>query len=244
MPTYNKGPYISRAIRSALSQTFPFVELVITDDCSIDETSGHVARYTESDSRVRYIRNSVQLYMNANRFYSLQCSRGEWILTLDCDDELVNRTAEVDLATASNSWADMVEHQALQYTIRGGFELWPFRPPAFRVGTNETVTRAFWGRTLNWNLWLKMVQRRLYTGAMRLIGPEGCAARIEITVDRLHVGAMYRLVRKFVAIEFVGYIYYMNVLNNTVQRIRGPVRHEQHVLVDKLLVELNEKRPW
>jgi hypothetical protein len=64
-------------------------------------------------------------------------------LNLDSDDELVNRTAEVDLATAREQGADMVEHKALQYTDRRGFEPWAFRPPKFAVGTNVTLTRAF-----------------------------------------------------------------------------------------------------
>jgi hypothetical protein len=79
------------------------------------------------------------------------------------------------------------------------------------------------------------VQRRLYTGTMRLIGPEGCAARIEITVDRLHVGAMYRLVRKFVAIPFIGYIYYRNVVDNSVYRVKRQRVKADLALVQKLL---------
>jgi glycosyltransferase involved in cell wall biosynthesis len=241
MPTYNKGPFISRAIRSALAQTLPSIEVVITDDSSTDETAAHVALFLARDSRVRYFRNSPRLYMNANRFSCLLHSRGNWLLNLDSDDELVNRTAEVDLATARGQGADMVEHKALQYTALHGFEPWAFRPPKFAVGTNATLMRAFWRQSLNWNLWLKLMQRRLYIGTMWLIGPKGCAARIEITVDLLHVGTMYRLVRKFVAIPFIGYIYYRNVVDNSVYRIRGRRRQAHHALVQKLLRAAKKK---
>ena len=38
MPTFNAGRYIADSIESILNQTYTNLELLITDDCSSDET--------------------------------------------------------------------------------------------------------------------------------------------------------------------------------------------------------------
>ena len=38
MPTFNAGKYLADSIESILSQTYQNLELLITDDCSDDET--------------------------------------------------------------------------------------------------------------------------------------------------------------------------------------------------------------
>ena len=38
IPTYNHERYIGRAIESVLAQDYPRVEIVVSDDCSTDDT--------------------------------------------------------------------------------------------------------------------------------------------------------------------------------------------------------------
>ncbi len=45
IPTYNQQKYIVRAIESALSQDYPNMEIVISDDNSPDETQAIVENY-------------------------------------------------------------------------------------------------------------------------------------------------------------------------------------------------------
>ncbi|WP_415336255.1 glycosyltransferase family 2 protein, partial [Clostridium perfringens] len=56
MPSYNTAKYISETIESVQSQTYPFWELIIVDDCSTDNTDEVVKPYL-LDDRIRYLKN-------------------------------------------------------------------------------------------------------------------------------------------------------------------------------------------
>jgi glycosyltransferase involved in cell wall biosynthesis len=240
--TFNKGPYIGRAIRSALAQTLPDIEVVISDDCSTDNTSAIVRQFARLDFRVHFWRTAEQIYQNSNRWHVLQRSTGSFVLILDSDDELCNQTAEIDLANAMVHSADMVEHRAVQYSDAKGFEPWVFRRPLFTNGTNVTLANAFLRSAINWNLWLKMIKRSVYIKAMTLVGPAVCREPLQITVDRLHLGVVYRFVSRYIAIEFVGYIYYVNVPDNSRTRCPMPGRLAHHQRIDEILKEVYAMR--
>jgi glycosyltransferase involved in cell wall biosynthesis len=94
MPTYNgasrgrcsarPGGFLSEAIESVLSQSFPDFQLFITDDGSTDETATVLARY-EDDSRVHVIRQGNR-GVSAARNSSIRAGSGGLIAFLDDDD--------------------------------------------------------------------------------------------------------------------------------------------------------------
>jgi glycosyltransferase involved in cell wall biosynthesis len=171
MPTYNKGEYIVRAVSSALAQTLTDFELLISDDCSDDLTSTNLQPFLCCEPRIRYWVNDERIFTNRNRVKVVRAARGPWLLCLDSDDELMNRTAEVDYAAQLRTGADMVEHKAIQVDWSRTRLPWVFKPPPFREADNETLTKAFWNGTMNWTLWLKMMRRALYVRALQFLGP-------------------------------------------------------------------------
>jgi hypothetical protein len=64
---------------------------------------------------------------------------------------------------------------------------------------------------------------------MNWLGPEAYNAKIQITDDRLHAGAMYRLVNKYVAVQFIEY------QGNTLNRVKTESRSPQHQLAESFL---------
>ena len=61
MPVFNGAKFISYAIESLLAQTFSDFELIISDNASTDSTEKICRHYAENDSRIRYIRQHVNL---------------------------------------------------------------------------------------------------------------------------------------------------------------------------------------
>ncbi len=83
MPAYNAGPWIGRAIESALAQTPPPLEVIVVDDGSSDDTPQVCARYTD---RLCYIRQENR-GAAAARNTGIRAARGELVAFLDADDE-------------------------------------------------------------------------------------------------------------------------------------------------------------
>ena len=88
IPTYNQAAYIEKAVQSALAQTYPFIEVIVADDCSDDNTSVLMEKY-KTDSRVtykKYDRKLGRVGNYNNLLYNL--SSGNWYINVDGDDYL------------------------------------------------------------------------------------------------------------------------------------------------------------
>lgn len=88
IPTFNQAAYLPLAVRSALGQDYPNLEVVIADDASTDATP-EVARAFSDDARVRSVRRETNLGRVANYRRTLyNDARGKYVLNLDGDDWL------------------------------------------------------------------------------------------------------------------------------------------------------------
>lgn len=84
MPTYNHAKFIGQAIESALSQTYKYLELIVIDNYSEDNTELIVTSYR--DNRIRYIKFRNNGIIAASRNLGIKTSKGEYIAFLDSDD--------------------------------------------------------------------------------------------------------------------------------------------------------------
>ena len=82
IPTYNRPLLARRAVESALAQTHPYVEVVVVDDGSTDDTPQMLAAFGE---RIRVIRRENG-GGTAARNSGLAAARGTFVNVLDHDD--------------------------------------------------------------------------------------------------------------------------------------------------------------
>lgn len=85
-PTWNCALFISETIRSVREQTYQNWEMIISDDCSTDNTKDVIASYLEIDNRIKYICNDKNSGAAITRNNALKVARGKWIAFLDSDD--------------------------------------------------------------------------------------------------------------------------------------------------------------
>lgn len=104
IPCYNAEKYIEDAIKSALSQSYQPIEVIVIDDGSTDNGIEIVKTYSE---RVRLERNSGKGACAA-RNLGMALSKGEYIQFLDADDVLVPNKIEKQLPYLVSGKADLV----------------------------------------------------------------------------------------------------------------------------------------
>lgn len=87
MPAHNVERYVASAVRSALSQDFWRVEVIVVDDSSTDGTARIVAELAARDPRLRLVRADFG-DPNRSRNLGIQLAQGEYLGFLDGDDIL------------------------------------------------------------------------------------------------------------------------------------------------------------
>ncbi len=99
LPVFNGEKYLSIAIESILSQTYPDFELIISDNASTDGTESICRAYADTDSRIKYYRNTknIGLYENFNRVFNLSnCDYFKWASCDDvCKPDLISKCKDV-----------------------------------------------------------------------------------------------------------------------------------------------------
>ena len=84
IPTYNRWPKVSRAVRSVLEQNRQAAEIIVVDDGSSDGSVANLER--EFGTRIRVLRQDNR-GVSAARNAGILASSEPWIALLDSDDE-------------------------------------------------------------------------------------------------------------------------------------------------------------
>jgi glycosyltransferase involved in cell wall biosynthesis len=86
VPAFNRVRFLASALESALAQTYPHLEILVSDDASKEDIHGAVvSRF--SDPRIKYHRNPTNLGMGMNTWGALIRAGGKYVATLHDDDE-------------------------------------------------------------------------------------------------------------------------------------------------------------
>jgi glycosyltransferase involved in cell wall biosynthesis len=85
-PSYNSSAYISETILSIISQSYKDWELLITDDCSTDNTIEIVKSFSRQDDRINLFRLEKNSGTGVARNYSMKMAKGRFIAFCDSDD--------------------------------------------------------------------------------------------------------------------------------------------------------------
>jgi glycosyltransferase involved in cell wall biosynthesis len=86
MPSFNYARYLPIAIESVLSQSYSDLELIITDDCSTDDSREIVEQWRRLDHRVVPVLHDVNHGLARARNSGLKVSSGDFVALCDADD--------------------------------------------------------------------------------------------------------------------------------------------------------------
>ena len=101
IPTHNRKEFLIKALDSVLNQTYRNIEVIIIDDASTDGTGDLILSY--NDERIKYFKNSSNLYAAESRNIGIQNSNGNFIAFLDDDDIWLPEKLEQQILLFSDS---------------------------------------------------------------------------------------------------------------------------------------------
>jgi glycosyltransferase involved in cell wall biosynthesis len=92
IPTYNRSDLVQGAVRSVLAQTFEDFEVVVSDNCSEDDTQQVIEGF--QDRRVRYVRTPAHGVIADSWEFARSQAKGTLVMMLSDDDALVHDALE------------------------------------------------------------------------------------------------------------------------------------------------------
>jgi len=96
IPTRNRAHLLKYAIASALRQTYQNVEIIVSDNYSIDDTKSVVDSFKQP--RIRYVRTDEPLDMPRSWNFAFRHANGEYITYLTDDSYLLSDSVEKALS--------------------------------------------------------------------------------------------------------------------------------------------------
>lgn len=87
IPTHNRADtYLPQALQSALRQTYSNLDIVVSDNCSTDQTQDLVSHI--GDPRLRYLRHEANIGQKGNYNFCVEQANGSYLLLLHDDDAI------------------------------------------------------------------------------------------------------------------------------------------------------------
>ncbi len=123
MTVYNREIFIIEAIESVLANNYSNWELIITDDCSSDNSFAIAKGFAEKNDKIKLFKNEENLgdYPNRNKAASL--AKGEFIMYVDSDDKLnadtINNILYSDEIVKCLNFAMYWPHSADTFSLPG-----------------------------------------------------------------------------------------------------------------------------
>ncbi|MEA5504077.1 glycosyltransferase family 2 protein [Halotia wernerae UHCC 0503] len=84
IPTYNRPEYLKQAIASAVKQTYQNIEIIVFDNCSLENPQAIVESF--QDPRIKFWRQQQNIGMLANQISAFSMAQGKYLASLHDDD--------------------------------------------------------------------------------------------------------------------------------------------------------------
>jgi len=102
IPTHNRCDLLIRAVRSACSQTYGNIEIIVVSDGSKDNTDSEMKRLAGTDSRIKYYSYETSKGGNYARNLGIKAAKGEYVAFLDDDDVWHSSKIELQMQMFNN----------------------------------------------------------------------------------------------------------------------------------------------
>ena len=162
IPVYNKEHYVEKCLRSALNQTFDDFEVIVVDDESTDQSGTICDCLAQEDSRLRVFHIKNKRFTGA-RLYGVEQAKGDYVMFLDSDDELLPNAL-------SATWPVIVREHADEVfgTYRDQHGRWYVSPHEGLVSDTDGLIMEVCNRTARFPFaWAVLYRKEILEGCLK-----------------------------------------------------------------------------
>ncbi len=114
VPIYNTEKYLEECLKSIVTQSYPYLEIICVNDGSTDKSSEIIEKFAKNDRRIVVI-NQENKGLSAARNVGTDKARGEYIMYVDADDFIEVNAVEVMLKNILTHKTDFVIESIWNY---------------------------------------------------------------------------------------------------------------------------------
>lgn len=159
IPVYNTEKYLKRCLESIISQDFIDIEVIVVNDCSIDNSLNIIKVLMNRDNRIKLINKQKNEGLSAARNSGIKIAKGEYILHIDSDDWIEKNYFLEVYEYAKNHNADIVITDFYKDFDNG--KLIYVKDQEENIGKEETLKNIFLMNSYP-SVCNKLIRRELY----------------------------------------------------------------------------------
>jgi glycosyltransferase involved in cell wall biosynthesis len=253
----NQAHCVLKAIRSVQNQSLKNVEMIIIDDCSLDNSTEVVEELMKEDERIIFVKhddNNEGIMISRNE--AIRMAKGKYITVLDPDDTFLHKDIlKYSLHVAEMADLDVVEFYSSYYNnnkfignyhYHGNFPIIyqpELRTKFFNIRENVSKFRPIKCRTV----WGKIVKNEIFQKTLNNIPEKYLYDYILGFEDTMITLSLYEVAQSYYCLRQPGYYYTFDERKNkfplsknkTCKVKKGVIKNLDHLkyiqyLVDKL----------
>ena len=217
MTIYNQAHCIYKGLRSIQNQSIKNIEIIIIDDCSLDNSTEVIKEYQKEDPRIILISHDSNEGTIKSRTDGIKIAKGKYITIIDGDDALIYKDIlKHSLFIALKANIDAIEFKHAIFSegrIKKVINDYNFTNITNIIYQPELRTKFIWikEKTSFYNknrlICGKLIKNELFKKMLTYIGDEYTNDYIIEAEDTIMAVSLFHLANSYYIMKEVGYFY-------------------------------------
>jgi len=226
---YNQAHCLHKGLRSVQNQSLKNIEIIIIDDCSLDNSTEIIKQYQKEDERIILISHDINEGEIKSRTDGIRKANGKYITIIDGDDSLIHKDIlKNSLYIAQKANLDVVEFHAGKFKNGHYIDIYNYSKLniSYIIYQPEIRTKFFFKMHKNYFLqnrviWSKLIKKDLFNEVLSYLGSEIVDDYINEAEDTLMLVGIFHLSKSYYVMKEFGYDYTWGKKNNSFPHIKN-----------------------
>ena len=218
-PIFNRENYLLRFLKSICNQNYNNVEIILIDDCSMDNSVQTIEGYQKIDKRILLLKNQKNKGTFISRNLGVLFSKGKYLILPDPDDILSKNTLRILLYFCKKNDYDLIRFNSylgrkkiIFHKIQDKLEDYPVYQP-------ELSTYIFYGNNelgrIDYYINNKFIKRDIFIEAINTLNIFYRNIYMTYMEDSVINYLIYRTSKSYYFLKKIGYYYIRSVKSIT-----------------------------
>ena len=248
-PIYNRQRFIIRFLTSIQFQDFINIEIILVDDCSVDNTVYIIEDCKKKDERIRLIKNKNNKGTFVARNIGALYAKGKYIIFPDPDDILMNNIISFCYNTAENNNYEIIRFATYDGKKRLGYSKYVEKLGDKPVYFPLLSTNIFYGygelKIIDLSINNKFIKTETYIKALNSLNNSYLNMYMIYLEDQLMNYILLTSAKSFYFSKKIGYYYLKNEMSMTKNKYKiSKIRIKFIIFYLKIIFEYSKNTKY